>query len=470
MSPALRVSLQRGVALVIGMLVAAAIPAQVNDDANGGVQFSFGTPGARSLAMGGAFLGLADDPSAAYTNPAGLTALEGSHADVEFREVKFTHLFTTKGHYAGRPSFYGEDNVEGLVFGKASNNDQYLSSLSYAYGGDGWALSAFRYLPGTMTAEYRTVGPWVGDYSFDPDLSTIDRRHPAAVGLQLEAIATGVAVAFDLGQSLTVGLAASYWQVELDSITQNLFFNPDSSPPPAGSDPQAPAFYAPPANFGDGGVFTYQYQEVDDDDISFNLGVLWRATDRIWFGATYRQGTEYDLTFERTCGGATPPPGEPICEPAADSGTFAVPTMYGIGISLRPLEGLTLTMDVNRVEYSEMTDDVAGPPEYASENQSFTVENGTELRFGVEYAFSNLRTPIYVRGGLWLDPAHQMGYRGSINDPIFLALWEAERETEDEGHLTAGVGWLIANRFTIDLGFDVSDRIDTVSAAAGYRF
>jgi long-subunit fatty acid transport protein len=144
--------------------------------------------------------------------------------------------------------------------------------------------------------------------------------------------------------------------------------------------------------------------------------------------------------------------------------------MYGIGISLRPLEGLTLTMDVNRVEYSEMTDDVAGPPEYASENGSFTVENGTELRFGVEYAFSNLRTPIYVRGGLWLDPAHQMGYRGSINDPIFLALWEAERETEDEGHLTAGVGWLIANRLTIDLGFDMSDRLDTVSAAAGYRF
>ena len=470
MNPALRVTLQRGVALIIGMLVAAAIPAQVNDDANGGIQFSFVAPGARSLAMGGAFIGLADDPSAGYINPAGLTALEGSRADVEFREVKYTHFFTNRGHYAGEASFYGEDNIEGLVFGTASNNDKYLSSLSYAYGGDGWALSVYRYLPGNLTAEYRTVGPWVGTYSFDPDLNTIDRRHPAAIGFDLEAATTGVAVAFDLGDSVTVGVGASYWQVELTSLTQNLFFNPDSSPPPSGQVPQAPAFYALPANFGDAGVFTYQYQRVNDDDIGFNLGVLWRATDRVWFGATYRQKTEYDLSWERTCGGATPPAGQPTCEPAADSGTFVIPTMYGIGVSLRPLEGLTVTMDVNRVEYSEMATEVAGPPEFASERRNFTVEDGTELRVGVEYKFANLRNPVFVRGGLWFDPAHQMAYRGSNTDPIFLALWEAERATEDEGHLTGGVGWLIADHLTIDLAFDVSDRLDTVSAAAGYRF
>ena len=39
------------------------------------IEFDFSNPGARSLAMGGAFVGLADDATAAYANPAGLTAL-----------------------------------------------------------------------------------------------------------------------------------------------------------------------------------------------------------------------------------------------------------------------------------------------------------------------------------------------------------------------------------------------------------
>jgi hypothetical protein len=40
-----------------------------------GVDFRFNNPGARANAMGGAFIGLADDATAAYTNPAGLTIL-----------------------------------------------------------------------------------------------------------------------------------------------------------------------------------------------------------------------------------------------------------------------------------------------------------------------------------------------------------------------------------------------------------
>ena len=40
------------------------------------LEFNFSNPGARSLAMGGAFVGRADDASAAYANPAGLVAAD----------------------------------------------------------------------------------------------------------------------------------------------------------------------------------------------------------------------------------------------------------------------------------------------------------------------------------------------------------------------------------------------------------
>ena len=41
--------------------------------------FQLNEQGARALAMGGAFAGLANDPSALYFNPAGITQLRGTN-------------------------------------------------------------------------------------------------------------------------------------------------------------------------------------------------------------------------------------------------------------------------------------------------------------------------------------------------------------------------------------------------------
>src|SRR5439155_7323916 len=62
--------------LAICALATLPLAAQNTDiESLAGLQFNFGNPGARSLGMGGAFLGLADDASAAEANPAGLTIL-----------------------------------------------------------------------------------------------------------------------------------------------------------------------------------------------------------------------------------------------------------------------------------------------------------------------------------------------------------------------------------------------------------
>ena len=57
-----------------GLLMAAA-PASAQRDLEIPIQFDFINPGARSLALAGAFIGLADDATAATTNPAGLQRL-----------------------------------------------------------------------------------------------------------------------------------------------------------------------------------------------------------------------------------------------------------------------------------------------------------------------------------------------------------------------------------------------------------
>ena len=88
-------------------------------------QFNLSTPGARSLGMGGAFLALADDATAAYTNPAGLTNLTvgGPEVAVELRHWQFSNVFLDGGHVCEEEpcplTGHGVDSVEGVEFGEA---------------------------------------------------------------------------------------------------------------------------------------------------------------------------------------------------------------------------------------------------------------------------------------------------------------------------------------------------------------
>src|SRR5687767_8595824 len=84
------------------VLLVAALPLtaqNVDIEALSGLQFNFGNPGARSLGMGGAFLGLADDASAAEANPAGLTILRKPEVSIEARNYEEQQLFTTSGTF-----------------------------------------------------------------------------------------------------------------------------------------------------------------------------------------------------------------------------------------------------------------------------------------------------------------------------------------------------------------------------------
>ena len=68
--------------LLVGLLAPAAVPGQ---EAVVPLQFSFSDPGARSMGFGGAFVALADDATAAFSNPAGLTQLLRPEISIEGR-------------------------------------------------------------------------------------------------------------------------------------------------------------------------------------------------------------------------------------------------------------------------------------------------------------------------------------------------------------------------------------------------
>jgi long-chain fatty acid transport protein len=110
--------------LIGSLILAAALPAMaqnVDIEALSGLQFNFGNPGARSLGMGGAFLGLADDASAAEANPAGLTILRKPEVSLELRNYLEQQLFTTTGTFpetTRTPFTHHSDRVV-VTFGSA---------------------------------------------------------------------------------------------------------------------------------------------------------------------------------------------------------------------------------------------------------------------------------------------------------------------------------------------------------------
>ncbi|HEU4521328.1 MAG TPA: UPF0164 family protein, partial [Thermoanaerobaculia bacterium] len=90
----------RKILTALALLVCAAVPASAQNtdiESLAGLQFNFSNPGARALGMGGAFLGLADDASAAEANPAGLTILRKAELSLEVRNYTEAQVLTTSG-------------------------------------------------------------------------------------------------------------------------------------------------------------------------------------------------------------------------------------------------------------------------------------------------------------------------------------------------------------------------------------
>src|SRR6266550_8881347 len=86
------------------LLGATGASAQSSSEVNSGLQLNFASPGARSLGIGGAFVGLADDATSAYTNPAGLVNVHRAELSGEMRSWQFTNEFPTRGHAFGPAS------------------------------------------------------------------------------------------------------------------------------------------------------------------------------------------------------------------------------------------------------------------------------------------------------------------------------------------------------------------------------
>jgi len=85
-------------------------------------EFSFSNPGARSVGLGGAFAALADDATAAFANPAGLTQLLASEISLEGRRSSHSTPYVSGGRISGSPTGIGIDTVDHLTYEESSDD------------------------------------------------------------------------------------------------------------------------------------------------------------------------------------------------------------------------------------------------------------------------------------------------------------------------------------------------------------
>jgi long-subunit fatty acid transport protein len=416
------------------------------------LQLNLSNPGARSLALGGAFVGLADDATAAYTNPAGLTNLTRPEISVEGRYFQFFNTFLNTGNGTGAPLVDDNGNPvttvpDHLVYSESKDTRTALSFASFVYPGKGWAVALYRHELADFKASSQVQGAFFNDAE-----GFLNRFFPYQAGLDFKVVNYGLALAVQLGH---VSLGAGVSRFELHSnenatyydIPQDQFFNPIN------------LSTATP-------IFT-DHVNGDDHAVAFNAGVLWKVVPQFSIGAVYRQGPKFTTT-------------ENFVDLTDASNNFVattelhIPDIYGAGIAVRPIDVLTITADWNRVRYSQLI----SPTVFVSDNppstqpSSFTVDDADQYRVGVQWAIPLGAAVLAIRGGWWHDPDHKLHAAGPV-DPTStdsIANHLAFPPGETVNHYTGGLGLAISEHFQFDAGFDYSTTVKTASASLVGRF
>jgi long-subunit fatty acid transport protein len=420
------------------------VDAQTNERIYEDLDFRFVTPGARPVGMGKTFIGLADDATAAASNPAGMSNLLEQEFSLEFIGAQIRHerfvpsdtgLTQTFGDYVLTPSF-----------------------LSYVVPIRRGTISVFRH----SVQDYRESFGFV-----ERRIESLNAFEDGAWGtIAAESENYGVSGAFVVSPKLSIGGSFSYSTLSVASQARS------------GSPEVRDGVFirSNPRNGTD---------TIDSDSAwSGVVGVLVKPRRGLAFGATYHRPTTFhiDTTFFGTFL-RTRIPGDPFTrESVVRTGDrytldYVMPTRYAAGASWRPLPGFTVLADWSRIQYSERVTDrflivdfhdpdaglIVDEDSRVCRNPcNFYMPDVSEVHVGAEYRWYHPRFTMAFRGGAFTDPDHQLRFRSGGNNlshPADRFLNFRFNTVQPKTHygFTAGWGLALANRVQVDAAGSVSD-------------
>lgn len=386
------------------------------------LDFRFNSPGARANAMGGAFIGLADDATAAYSNPAGLTILTKSELSLEY---KYGNYSTHVHDYYGKADF--ETDVVGLSF------------MSYVHPAEKASITLFRHRllnseSGFTYHEESDIFPGV--------IISTDTK------VELDAVTYGLGFGLKITDSLSLGLTLGFAQCEFYSDERRL-------------DPNAPR-----------NVKNHAMVDSMDSAEHYTLSLLWNIFDELNFGIVYRQGPEFihrRSNFEL----------EPPKQEAGPGETryyklfydwefrFKVPDSFGIGFSYRFFKEFTFVLDGIYIEYSDLFDELLNP-QTMTQWPDFKADDEWEIRAGLEYIIEIKEIPVALRAGYYYRPDHRVYYTGDTTG--FPAGAYLQKRVKDDHIYSLGFGAVIFENLQLDIAGNYGDLAQEGYLSLVYRF
>lgn len=345
--------------------------------------------GARATGMGGAFIAIADDATAASWNPAGLINLEKAEVSVVYSYFNRSQSYHSSPHpeMSNRPSEMDAHDINfaslAIPFNLLDRNMIITLNYQQLFDMNKDVLFTYNYEPGN-------VDGLTGPYRF---------TQKGSIGALSPAFAVQVLPELYLGATVNIwdGIAGtSAWSNTSTFSGKGTIRIPEFS-------------LVMPYN-----VDYRETQRFSFSGLNANLGLLYTLNGKYSFGFVYKTAFDASVTKETTTTTSTvfpdfPPPDPPTVTHANEELSYSMPASYGIGFAYRHSDRLTVSLDIYRTEWSEfaITSKATGERKNPLSNQPVgkgKPRDTTQVRLGAEYLIIGDRMVIPLRAGLFYDP------------------------------------------------------------------
>lgn len=363
----------------ITMTILCHIPAHCQEVAQE-VAFS-GSPnpvgsGARALGMGGAFIGVADDATAASWNPGGLIQLEAPEISIV---LSYEKRFEDRS-FADNP-------------GASGNNSIGLSDVNYIS-----AVYPFSMMDRNLifSLNYQTL------YDFNKEAKTNyqysqpfpgpsgARMTNKEIGGQLKALSP--AIAMQITPAFSAGITLNWFSQDLGCEWETAY-----------TDKLVGEFAGYPYDIDVGYEDEYQF-----DGMNFNLGILWNINSFLTLGVVYKAPFNADIHHKETYQVSGTYQNTPPTIIIDEEQIMKMPQSYGIGIAYRFSDTFTMDFDLYRTDWQDYTIEQADGREISlftgQERYKSDTRPTHQMRLGGEYLFIRDGYAIPVRAGAFYDP------------------------------------------------------------------
>jgi hypothetical protein len=364
--------------------------------------------GARAIGMGGAFIGVADDATAASWNPGGLIQLEKSEISIVGTFTNRSDDFVTNQFVENQSESNNSINYFSLAHCFSFLQRNMVVSLNYQNLYDinrEWlnlpisSTEVGQTIPGadkTTTIQYKTD---FDNITYDGYLSAL-----------------GLAFSFEVNPAFSFGITFNYWDNDLFSSSWKTKYDNVVTINKVTHDLLDDTITE--EAFGDPVVQNYRNEYRMENGFNANLGFLWQITPSLTLGGVYKSRFTADLIHSSISNNVQKPD---------ETNELTLPTSYGLGLAWKIQKIWTLSFDIYRTDWDEFilknsNEEIS--PLIALMRTPDMDNNGVDplpvpvikpshqIHLGTEYLVLNKQTQTIIpfRFGLFYDPIPGKGY------------------------------------------------------------